>query len=474
MTRDAFIALLARGEQQGAAALSLTDLRSLVEGVEDHAYAGDGTARRVLDLLRTRREADVAAARAIHDKASAASRGLLASEQRDFDRLTAAARDLKPWIDRVTNEIDRQARLPDTIARSLPRLDESSRETTMLLRPDQRMASVARRRGPVWGDDYSDVRDGDLCLGRILRRMVMGGGELTEAERRALSEADGPSAGFLVPPVLATEVIDRARNAARVIQAGARTVPMETESVTVPRLISSDMPQWKGENAPMSESSMEFGTLTLSARTLPMLVKLSIELFEDAKPESLRIIDHEIGQQLGLALDLAALRGTGGLAPLGIRNWASHGVTIRELGAGNGATIDNYDPIIDAVGDVLAQNGSPNAYLLPSRTAVALAKLKDSQNLPLPRPPLVEQLAAHVTNQIPTNLTVGTSNDCTEVYVADWTKLIFGIRTSFRIEAFRGAGDAVERMQVWIRAYLRADVMLAIPQHFCVLTGVRS
>ena len=58
------------------------------------------------------------------------------------------------------------------------------------------------------------------------------------------------------------------------------------------------------------------------------------------------------------------------------------------------------------------------------------------------------------------------------VFIGDFTQLMIGLRTSFRLEVSRVAGDAFTNLQVWIRAYLRADIQLAHPEAFCVLTGV--
>jgi hypothetical protein len=40
------------------------------------------------------------------------------------------------------------------------------------------------------------------------------------------------------------------------------------------------------------------------------------------------------------------------------------------------------------------------------------------------------------------------------------------------MEVTRVAGESFEKMQVWVRAYLRADVQLAHPEAFVVRTNV--
>jgi HK97 family phage major capsid protein len=83
-----------------------------------------------------------------------------------------------------------------------------------------------------------------------------------------------------------------------------------------------------------------------------------------------------------------------------------------------------------------------------------------------------------VTAQIPENLTQGTSTDSSEAYVRQWNELLIGMRQRLVIEASREASDATDsafrQLQVHIRAYLRADVAVAHPAAFVVITGIRG
>jgi len=52
-----------------------------------------------------------------------------------------------------------------------------------------------------------------------------------------------------------------------------------------------------------------------------------------------------------------------------------------------------------------------------------------------------------------------------------------GVRTSFRLEVSRTAADssssAFSNLQIFVRAYLRADVQLAHPAAFQIVKGIR-
>jgi HK97 family phage major capsid protein len=67
---------------------------------------------------------------------------------------------------------------------------------------------------------------------------------------------------------------------------------------------------------------------------------------------------------------------------------------------------------------------------------------------------------------------VGTSNDCTEIYLGDFTKVVFVMRERPSIllarELFATTG------QVAFVCNVRADVAVQYPAVFAVVTGVRA
>jgi HK97 family phage major capsid protein len=103
---------------------------------------------------------------------------------------------------------------------------------------------------------------------------------------------------------------------------------------------------------------------------------------------------------------------------------------------------------------------------------VSLSKLKEATTNAYLAPP-ANMLPMLATKQVPINLTVGTSTDCSEVYTDDWSQLMVGIRTDFQLLFLRERFVA-DNLQYAFLAYLRADVQLAQPSAFVVDTGVRA
>ena len=103
---------------------------------------------------------------------------------------------------------------------------------------------------------------------------------------------------------------------------------------------------------------------------------------------------------------------------------------------------------------------------------VSLSKLKEATTNAYLQPP-ANMLPMLATKQVPINLTVGTSTDCSEIYTGDWSQLMVGIRTDFQLLFLRERFVA-DNLQYAFLAYLRADVQLAQPSAFVVDTGVRT
>lgn len=300
---------------------------------------------------------------------------------------------------------------------------------------------------------------------RYLRGIVTNRWEGAEQER-ALAEGTQSAGGYLVPTPLASYVIDLARNATRAIQAGAVTIPMQSQTLRVPRLTNEGAPGWRSENAQITAQDMTFDSVLFTAHSLDRLVIISRELFDDSLPNADGVIANSFAKQLAVALDYAALRGSGvAPVPQGVLN--TPGVTPTTHGA-NGTAITNYDFLLNAVQVVRSNNFEPNAHIVSPKTVTDLRTLKDSQNRYLQPPP--DSLPLLATNQIPTNLTVGTASTGTEIYTGQWDQLAFGVRTEFILEFLRER--YADYGQYAFVGHLRADVQLLHPAAFTVDTGI--
>jgi len=248
---------------------------------------------------------------------------------------------------------------------------------------------------------------------------------------------------------------------------------MTSQTLALARLTSEGTPAWKTENAAISAADMVFDRVTFTARTLVRLITLSVELFEDADPSSEDVIARSFAGQMAVELDRVSLLGTGTAPePRGILNQS--GVTLTAHGA-NGTTITTttaYDWHLDAIGAVRAAGFDPNAHIQAPRTSTSLSKLREATTSAYLSPP-PNLLPMLTTKSVPINVTTGTSTDTSYIFTGDWSNLLVGMRTDFRLR-FLGERYLADNLQYAFLAYLRADVQLAQPAAFVVDTGVRG
>jgi HK97 family phage major capsid protein len=414
----------------------------------------------LIEQLRQRRAQAREAADTILTRASDEQRDLTAEEQTEHAQQVAAEREAADAIEQHRDE-----------------------QIAELRAAAVRRPGAPAPRGPVLGRDQS-VHDWALTRGlvpegeeplsfdRYLRGIATGRWDGADQER-ALSEGTLTAGGHLVPTPLSARVIDLARSATRVFEAGAVTVPMTAATLKLARLTSENAPAWKNENAVITDQDMVFDSVTFTARTLVRLVKLSAELFEDADPSSEDVIARSFAGQMAVELDRVALLGTGtSPEPRGVLN--TSGITSTAHGA-NGALIATataYDWHLDAAGVVRAGNFTPNAHIQAPRTSTSLSKLREATTSAYLAPP-PNMLPMLTTKSVPINVTTGTSTDTSYIFTGQWDQLMVGIRTDFTLR-FLGERFLADNLQYAFLAYLRVDVQLGQPAAFVADTGIRG
>ncbi|MFW5453767.1 phage major capsid protein [Thioalkalivibrio sulfidiphilus] len=306
-----------------------------------------------------------------------------------------------------------------------------------------------------------------VSVGDMVRLMVSGKG--SEAVRNALSEGTDSSGGFLVPTPLSPEFIDQMRAKARVIQAGARTVEMDTETLSIARIDSDPVPAWRAENAPIAESLPTFGKTEFRARWLGVMVKTSRELIEDA-PNAGEAIQTAITGALAAEWDRAALFGTGTAPePRGLVN--TPGVFEVDMGT-NGAALSDYSQLLQAVSLTAGANAErPSAMLMHPRTLYGgLSALTASDGQPLMPPRVLSEIPMLDSSSIPVDEEHGTATNASRIVLGDFKQLMLGVRNQIRIEVSRHL--FADRHQLAVIAWVRTDVQAIQPKAFAHVTGI--
>jgi HK97 family phage major capsid protein len=294
--------------------------------------------------------------------------------------------------------------------------------------------------------------------------------------RAALSVGTDADGGYLVPIGLMSNVLQAMVPESTVLNAGALMLPLDMEgagakSFTIAGVDSLPTASWRAENGNVVESEPGFRAVTMTMRSLSFYFKTSREWLADAFGTD-QILTTVIAQAFAKELDRASLRGSGTAPePRGIRS--TSGIVAVGNGA-DGATLAStkYANFFSAAQQILEANSPmPNAAIMSPRSRVALASLVDTTGQPLAVPEMLRGLQMGVTSQIPNNLTVGESDDCSEIYLGNFPHMVIGMRERMSIqrvnELFATTG------QVGFVCHLRADVALLYPKSFAVVSGVR-
>ena len=299
------------------------------------------------------------------------------------------------------------------------------------------------------------IRPGYVLAAMLTGRTV----DLDDAEMRALTLTPSTAGGFTAPAMAAARIIDLARAELAIFQAGAATVIVEGESLTLPRLDTDFTAAWRGEGAAFNETVGEFGAVTLRPKSLAAISKISIELVEDSSVDLGNWVQQQLEAVLRAGLEDAILRGTGADAmPLGLEN---HPGVHTQSSAGS---IANYDWLLTAMGDIWDDNGVATGLIYGSTVAKAIAGLAtgiSGDNSPLRQPPVLDYLSHFV------------SNHCTDgsVYLADWTTVVVGFKpSSLRFQVLRER--YADTGHIGIAADLRADVAVMHPEHVSITPGI--
>jgi HK97 family phage major capsid protein len=374
---------------------------------------------------------------------------------------------------------------------------EDGRPPTVLRR-EERVSDWCESRG-MGLQGFSDSMRSELddpsrfSLGRQIRGWISGQWDAdSELERRSLQESVAASGGYLLPAPLSSRVIDLVRNQMQTMKAGVVTMPMELPTLALPRLTAGPGVEWHAESSPVNFQTESFDRVTLSAKLVETLVKISVELFLDVPSESAALIENALVQAIAVEIDRVILRGDPGATPAqptGVLHQA--GVTLTAFGGANGGSLASWDTLVDAASTVRNNNMEPSAFILAPRSEQSLAKIKTTMGDYVAPPASIAEIARLTTNQIPTNLTVGTSSDCSEVYCGDFSQTVLGWRLGVGFGQFNppsvpgsesgqttGAVRVLDErfadtLEVGLICMARVDVGLLHPQAFDVVTGIR-
>jgi HK97 family phage major capsid protein len=309
-----------------------------------------------------------------------------------------------------------------------------------------------------------------------------------DTTRKAMDTGTGGAGGgYVVPPQWWASFIEVLRAKLCVVRAGA--VLMENLSgspVLIPKQLSSSSIQWIGQNATITASDPSFGQIQFTPKTMALRGQYSNLLGMLSNPNMEGLIRTDFAQVCALELDRVALRGSGSSnQPLGLSGASGLGTYAIGANGGNLSVDDLYNIVgvvedANGLGDKLALITNPRALRKLKKQRIAQFS-GDSGGTYITPPLLTDEalsraigLNCYTTTQLPTNLTKGSSTDCTEVYFGNWSDLLIAQWGAVEILATNIGGNAWAQNAIEVRLIFNCDIGVRHGASFVLCNDART
>lgn len=312
--------------------------------------------------------------------------------------------------------------------------------------------------------------------------------------QRDYSTLTGPAGGSLVATNLqAGAFIEVLRKRCRVLQLGATVLSGLVGNVDIPRRTAAGPAQWINEGEALTAGAGSFDVVSLRPKTVGSLSVLSRNLLLQGTPNAEMLVRADMVSQLAVAVDYAAINGSGvGAEPRGILNTTGVGTV---AGGTNGApiTIDHLIALHAIVAAANADDGQL-AYLSNPQVMAALSRLKTTtgaylwndrggpageNHAPVSAVPgataagdggfSVLGFPFAFTNNVPSNLTKGTGTNLSAVIFGRWDDVIIGEWGVLEILPNPYAAGLYEAGAIQLRSMQTIDVAVRHAESFAVM-----
>ncbi|MGV8823972.1 phage major capsid protein [Methylibium petroleiphilum] len=274
-----------------------------------------------------------------------------------------------------------------------------------------------------------DMRAGDAeQVTRMLMQKMMGAGRIGQ---RDLVVGTPTAGGNLVATeLLASSFIDLLVNALSVMQMGATMLSGLQGNIAIPRATGGSTGYWVAENGAPTESQQAFDQVALTPKTAGAYVDYSRRLLLQSSIAVEAFVRMDIVRTMALLIDLAGLAGTGASnQPRGVLNTSGIG----SVAGGTNGLAPTWDHIV-ALETAVANANAPAGSLGYLTNTKVRGKLKTTQKFSGTNGQEIWQggelngAPARVSNQVPSNLTKGTSSGvCSAIVYGNWSDLLIAM-----------------------------------------------
>lgn len=300
----------------------------------------------------------------------------------------------------------------------------------------------------------------------ILERMARGEHGI---ERRALTLTTG--SGF-IPTVTEASLIEYLYNRAMTIVAGATVISDMENKFALPRQNGTATAAWVGDGGAPSGSNQTIDQVVFTPTTVAAYTDVTRRTMKQASVSAEMVMRQDLSRQVALAVDLAALNGSGSSnQPLGLLQNGS--ITTLSLYGTNSGDPD-YTGLVKQETTVATGNADLGA-LKYMTSAAGRGKLKSTVKNAGTGYPIylcenneVNGYPLLATNQIPSNLTVGSSSDVTASIFGNWNDLVISFFGALDVLVDPYTGSSSNTVRVCV--FQDTDIKVRHEASFCNLT----
>lgn len=293
--------------------------------------------------------------------------------------------------------------------------------------------------------------------------------------------------------LLDQDFIEFLRNRSVMLAAGVRTMPGLQGNVAIPRRSGVASTYYLStQTTAITQSESTFDQVTLSPKNLAALSKYSRQTLLQATPGIEQLVRSDLIDGINVAMDLGILNGSGSSGqPTGIMQ--TTGIGSVAMGT-NGAAI-TMAAMVDletelTIDNVPVDRNSVN-YVTNAKVMGALKKLRAggstttdgpflvNDNLLAvgrgPTPSVINGYGCYVTNQVPSNLTKGSSSGvCSAVVLGDFSQAMVGMWGNGLEITVGEDQDDFSKALTSVRGIVTYDVAVRDPKCFAAILDVTT
>lgn len=416
--------------------------------------------------LREQREQLIEQLKALVNAADAEKRGMSESESAKYD-------ELMKQVEAVDAEINRREKLVEVAARNAA---QQAAKIGMGERDLRHYSLIRAIRAAATGDwrGAELEREASEATAKRLGRDPQGFFVPQDwLEHRDLVKGTPAAGGYLVATdLLAQSFIDLLRNRMMVQRAGATVLGGLVGDVAIPRQTGGATAYWVAESNAPTESQQAVDQVALTPKTVGAYTDISRKLLKQSSIDVEAFVRRDLATVLALAIDYAALHGTGSSnQPTGIASTSGIGSVV---GGTNGAA-PTWEHIVKLETEVAVDNADVGALAYMTNPKVR-GKLKATPRTPTYGDIMVWEgndtplngYPAYVTSQVRSNLDKGTSTGvCSAIFFGNWNDLLIGMwgALDILVDPYSNSTSGTVR----IVAFQDVDIAVRHPESFAAM-----